>query len=111
MASRRLSRRSPTTGPLVCDNPPRVGRNSTCVSLSLPVFPKNLACTVCTPKLEGHVARKMRKINIKKAKRNQYPQPWNGYWLMHRISIYTENCKEVRHYLCLLIDETPLEKL
>lgn len=44
-------------------------------------------------------------------KQNQCQQPWNGYWLKNRISIYAGNCKEVRHYLCLPIDETPLDKL
>ena len=47
--------------PPVCMNPPRVGRNATCVSLSLPVLPKCLACYVYTPKLDGTAVRKQHK--------------------------------------------------
>ena len=111
MASRSLSRRSPTTGPLVCDNPPRVGRNATCVSLSLPVLPKCLACHVCTPKLDGTAVRKPRKNNKMKAKQNLCRQPWHEYWRTHRNKIYAKFYNEVRYYLCLPIDETPVDKL
>ena len=75
MSSRRSSRTSAKTTPLVCINPPRVGRNATCVSLSLPVIPKNLACLVCTPKLDGTAVQKQRKGNLKKLKQISCRQP------------------------------------
>ena len=101
MSSRRSSRRSATTTPLVCINPPRVGRNATCVSLSLPFVPKNLACLVCTPKLDGTAVRKERKRNDSKSKQNRCRQPWHDYWLDHHKKMYVTFCKEVRHYLSL----------
>ena len=104
MSSRRSSRRSATTTPLVCINPPRVGRNATCVSLSLPVIPKNLACFVCTPKLDGTAVRKQCKRNETKSKQNRCRQPWHDYWLNHQ-KMYVKFREEVRVYLCLPIDK------
>ena len=101
MSPRRSSRTSAKTTPLVCINPPRVGRNATCVSLSLPVVPKNLACLVCTPKLDGTAVRKQRKRNETKSKQNRCRQPWHDYWLDHHKTMYVTFCKEVRQYLSL----------
>ena len=104
MSSRRSSRMSSSTTPLVCIKPPRVGRNATCVSLCLPVTPKNLVCVVCTPKLDGSFVRKQRKTNKKKAKQNRCRQPWHDYWLNHQNLIYVKFREEVRHYLSLPIE-------
>ena len=104
MSSRRSSRTSAKTTPLVCINPPRVGRNATCVSLSLPVIPKNLACFVCTPKLDGTAVRKQCKSNKDKSKQNRCRQPWHDFWLDHHKIMYVTFCKEVRHYLSLPIE-------